>query len=282
MIPTEWIKASLVLPGLGATSVETLVRPVAAVMGPAAAAESRRVETAFLDAMRGEGFSIGEGVAIPHIEMAHLTETVVCLATLRRPLPLKTVDGRPADIFLFVLSKPDHQEHLLLLAHLARLAQSRTLLDGLRRAQTAEEAVALVRAAEMRHRALQGPAMAPPSTSQTLFLLSVGGEKAVDALLIDLVDQGFGEACILEAQTLREAATREVPLFAGFRDLFGDPGGRRILLLEAPVDRTDAIIETVRRISQEHRANDARVSVVPIQTSWIMPPVDDEGASEGH
>jgi mannitol/fructose-specific phosphotransferase system IIA component (Ntr-type) len=272
----------MVLPAVDVATVEALARTVAEVMATAAGTDSPRIETAFLEAMRGEGFSVGEGVAMPHTEMASLTETVVCLVTLRQPLTLKTVDGRPPDVFLFILSRPDPHDHLLLLAHLARLAQSRTFLDGLRRAQTPEEAVKLVRAAEKRHRGLQGPATVPPSTSHALFIVSIGGEKIVDALLIDLVDLGFGDACVLEAQSLREAAAREVPLFAGFRDLFGDPGGRRILILEAMADRTDAVIESVRRISEEHRAKDARVSVVPIQTRWIVPPAADEEASGGH
>ena len=34
----------------------------------------------------------------------------------------------------------------------------------------------------------------------------MSGERAVDALLVDLVDQGFDEALIVEAQSIRQAA----------------------------------------------------------------------------
>jgi mannitol/fructose-specific phosphotransferase system IIA component (Ntr-type) len=274
------LKPSTVLLRIGPTTVAALAQSVAEAMGTAKGLESSRVELAFLEAMRGEGFSVGGGVAIPHAEMQELTETVVGLVTLSSPLPLRTIDGVAPDVFWFILSKPDPHGHLLLLAHLARLTQSRTFLDGVRRAQTPEEAVELVRAAEMRHSVLR-PVTAP-STPHALFVVSIGGEKVVDALLINLVDQGFGDACVLEAQSLREAAAREVPLFAGFRDLFGDPGGRRILILEASADRADDVIEAVRTISQKHRAKDARVSVVPIQTRWIGYPFTDEEASRGH
>lgn len=282
MIPEEWLQAAMVLPQVGAASAEALTRAVAEVMATATGADPRRLETAFLEVMRAGGVSVGRGVAIPHTEMDNLSETVVCLVTLRQPLPLETVDGRPPDIFLFVLSKPDPYSHLLLLAHLARLSQSRTFLEGLRRAQTPEQVVELVRAAEMRHNVLPRPARAPHSTSQALFFVSIEGEKAVDALLIDLVDQGFGDASVLEAQSLREATAREVPLFAGFRELFGDPGGRRVLVLETTADRADALMEAVRRIAEEHRAKDARVSVVPIQSRWIVPPVAEQEAPGGH
>lgn len=272
----------MVLPGVAVATTEELVRVVADAMAQGAGTDAQHIEAAFLEAMRGEGFSIGRGVAIPHTELASLTETVVCLATLQQPLTLRTVDGVAPDIFLFILSKADPHAHLLLLAHLARLTQSRTLLDGLRRARAPEEALALIRAAELRHKSLPSAAGRGPAPTHAMFVVSLGGEAAVDALLIDWVDQGLGDASVLEAQSVREAAAREVPLFAGFRDLFGDPGGRRILILEAEVERTDAIIETVKRISQEHHAKDARVSVIPIQTRWSAAPVVEEEATGGH
>ncbi len=272
----------MVMPAADFTTVEALVRAVAERMAGATATDSGRIEAAFAATLRSAGFSIGDGVAIPHVELESLATTRVCLVTVRTPLALETIDGRAPDVFLFILSKPDPHDHLLLLAHLARLAQSRTLVDGLRRARTAEEAMKLVHAAEQRYEGRSGRSPPPPSTPHALFVVSIEGERLVDALLIDLVRQGFGDACILEAQSLREAAAREVPLFAGFRDLFGDPGGRRVLILEAATDCTDAIVETVRRIAEEHRAKDARVSAIPIHTRWFMPPPVDEEAPGAH
>lgn len=281
MVPHGWLEASLVLPGLALTRVEDLVHSVADALGTATGLERARIEAGFLEAMRGDSFSVGGGVAIPHIEMPSSTETRVCLATLREPLPVPTIDGRAPDIFLFILSKPDPQEHLLLLAHLARLTQSRTLLEGLRRIQTAEEAVALVHAAEMRHTVM--PRTDVSLAPHALIVISVCGEKAVDALLIDLVDQGLGDAWIFEAQSLHEAATREVPLFAAFRDLFGDPGGRRTLMVQTPTDGAETVIEAVRRICEEYGARDASVSMIPVQTRWILrPAVQEEPAGGGH
>jgi len=94
------------------------------------------IETAFVEAMQGEGVSLGSGVIIPHIELEGVEQTLIALMTFSRPLEVRTTDGRPADILFFVLAKPDPHGHLLLLAHLARLAQSRTLLDGIRKAAT--------------------------------------------------------------------------------------------------------------------------------------------------
>lgn len=286
----------MVLPRVSARSPAELARVVAELMSEPAGLDRQHVETAFLDALRGDGFSMGNGVAIPHTEVETLTETVVCLVTLEHPLSIRTTDGRAPDVFLFILSKPDPHAHLLLLAHLARLLQSRTFVEGVRRARTADEVVTLVEAAELRYRALRGlshsgeesreQSVAPPPmrspAANALFVIALGGEKLVDALLIDLVDQGFGEASVLEAQSLREAAAREVPLFARFRDLFGDPGGRRILLLEAPTESEEAIIEAVRRVCVDHGARDAHVSVLPVATSWSLPRSAEDDAPGGH
>jgi mannitol/fructose-specific phosphotransferase system IIA component (Ntr-type) len=280
MVSKGWLKAGNVLPAVAAESLEQLIAIVAQNMAEVGGIDPERVSQAFRRATAGENFSLGSGVAIPHTEDPGLEETLVCLVTTAAPLPLRTLDGRAPDIFLFILSKPDPHAHLVLLAHWARLAQSRTFLEGLRRSATPDEVLALVDAAELRHRAHAGAAS--PRASHDLVLISVSGEKLVDALLIGLVDDGFDDACVLEAQSLREAAAREVPLFAGFRDIFGDPGGRRILLLEAPEERTEGLVSAVRRICEEHEARDARISVLPLQLHWASPVAPVSGGGEGH
>lgn len=282
MVPAEWLKPELVLAQQDFGDFGTLRERVSEKMAFYTGVDQERVKSALREATNSEGYSIGSGVAIPHIELAELTETFVCLVTLRSPLLLKSIDGKPVDVVLFILSKPDPHAHLLLLAHLARLAQSRTLLDGLRRSQSAEEVVKLVHAAELRHKALRSVAPEAQVSSDSLFIISVGGEKIVDSLLVDLVDLGFGEASVLEAQSLRQAAAHEVPLFAGFRDLFGDPGGRRILIVEAETDRAELVFSAVKRVAEEHKSEDAHVSVIPIQNRWRMPKAADAAPTKEH
>lgn len=275
-----WLVPELVVLQLEAARVEDVVRAAADKLGSVEGRDGAAIERSFLEAMQGEGFSLGSGVVIPHTEVK-ADETLVCLVTTKEPLLLPTIDGRPPDIFIFILSKADPQSHLLLLAHLARLTQSRTLLEGLRRATQASEVMALVEAAELRHPAGAAKPKAPKTASRALVILSVRGEQLVDALLIELVDKGFDEACLLEAQSLREAATREVPIFSGFRDLFGDPGGRRVVLLEAAADRAEEIVGAVRRICEEQGSGDVRVTVLPAE-SWHVgarpAPVEEPGS----
>ncbi len=276
MIQRGWLRVGLVLPRVTAASTAELIHIVAETLTESSELDASTVENALLEATRGESFSIGGGIAMPHIEVEELTETLVCLVTLQEPLEIQTIDGRLPDIFLFILSKPDPQAHLHLLAHIARLAQSRTFRDALRRAETPDQILGLVAAAETRHVLAAEQDRAAPG--HVLIVISVSGEKAVDALLVDLVDLGFGDASILEAQSLREAAARELPLFADFRDLFGDPGGRRTIIVQAPAERSGAIILAVQRACSDYRARDAQVSVLPVGTHWVFATENPEGA----
>jgi nitrogen PTS system EIIA component len=274
----QLLENPLVLPGLGTNEAAELLARVAAALCERAGLPQGRIESVFLDAMQAEGFSLGNGVAIPHAEIEGLPETQLCVATTRAPLPLPTIDGKPADIFFFILSRPDEPErHLLLLARIARLCQSRTLLEGIRRASSAEEVLALIRAARLRHAPATLPPLPAAMAGRVLVVIALGGEKVVDAVLVDLLDQGFEDATILEAQSLGEATTRELPLFTGFRDIFGDPGGRRVIFLETEPARTKSLIETVRRACANEKTKEAHVSVIPLALHWS--PADDAAAS---
>lgn len=280
MFKEDWL--TVVLPRVPATELESLVAEVARAVGEAGGVSVETAEAALLEALAGDGFSVGNGVAIPHTESTEIGETLVCLATLTAPLPLPTIDSVPPDIFVFILSRPDPHGHLLLLAHLARLMRSRTFVDGLRRCESAAEMTALVRAAELRHEGRPTASPALSALSRALVVMTVSGEKVVDALLVDLLEQGFDRSCILDAQSVREATTREVPLFSGFREVFGDPGGRRVILIEATLEQADTLIATARRVCEEHSADGARVSVLPVHTHWVAAPPAAARAVSGH
>jgi mannitol/fructose-specific phosphotransferase system IIA component (Ntr-type) len=270
MVSPQWLRPGLIFPKLSVGSTADLVHVVSATMEKVGRVPSSRTAAALQESLASkESYSVGRGVALPHAEAVGLTETLVCLVTTRNNLELGSMDGVAPDVFFFILAKPDPRAHLLLLAHLARLCHSRTFLQGLRAAESAEEIVKLVDAVEGRIR-LSLPARANLTHGAgELILITVSGEKAVDALLVDLVDQGFGEASIIESQSLREATAHEVPLFAGFRDLFGDPGGRRVLLVESAVEGTEAVVDAVKRVSGEYPDSDPRIIAVPIRTQWM-------------
>lgn len=278
----RWLKPSLILLDVPAASVDDALRATARAAAASIGVDPVRVEQLLSQSTETGGYAVGGAVAVPHANIPGLDQTAVALVRTQRPVPVQAMDGLPADIFFVILSRPDDPKgHLLLLAHIARLARSRTLLDGLRQVRNAQEAVSLVEAAELRH--APGPPTAPmPAAAHFLALISVAGEKAVDALLVALLDQEFGDASILEAQSLRDAVTQEVPLFAGFRDIFGDPGGRRVLLLEVPAERAEDLAMAVRRVFEECKPAEGHFSLMPLQSRWVWTPPHSEGPSRGH
>jgi PTS system nitrogen regulatory IIA component len=282
MTTPPWLRPSLILLDTPAESVDDVLRATARAASAATGVDATLIEDRLARATEGGGYAVGGGVAVPHADIPGLDETAVALIRASQALPVQALDAQPADVFFVILSRPnDPRGHLLLLAHLARLARSRVLVDGLRQVRTAEDAAALIEAAELRHTAAATPVSTPTATHY-LALIAVAGEKAVDALLVTLLDQRFGDASILEAQSLREAATQEVPLFAGFRDIFGDPGGRRVLLLEIPADRIDALSVTVRRVFEECNPAEGSFSLLPLQSRWTFAPPRPEKTSKGH
>jgi nitrogen PTS system EIIA component len=278
MQPPEPVNLRLALVDVSAKGPRELARQVAEALAPLAGLDPERVSELFAEAATREGASLGEGVAIPHAVLEGVPERVVALAVTRSAVDIPTLDGRRPDLFFFVLAPPGHpQGHLRMLAHLAHLAQSRTLRDGLREARTPEDALALVRAAEERH----GVVRRAVAADHAMLVISIGGEKAVDALLVELLDRQPEDVCVLEAQSLREAATREVPIFTGFRDIFGDPGGRRVILAEVLAEEVDGVVALVERVCREHGTLDAHVAAMPVHRTW-RPERPEPAEPKGH
>jgi PTS system nitrogen regulatory IIA component len=65
---------------------------------------------------------LGQGIAIPHCRVANCTQPLGTLITLEEPIDFDAPDDKPVDL-LFVLLVPEeaHQQHLDILANIARL-----------------------------------------------------------------------------------------------------------------------------------------------------------------
>jgi nitrogen PTS system EIIA component len=272
----QWLAPERLVLAAEAPDIDAVVAAAARVIAPATDLPPETIAAALTEGAGGGGFAIGDGVAVPHAEVEGLAAPVGALVVTREPIGIGAVDGVPADIFFVVVAAPgDPTGHLLLLAHLAGLAHSRVLRAGLRRVTDTEEAWALLEAASLRRQSeaqTGATAAARPATDHYLAVLAIAGEQAVDALLVALLDQGFDDASIVEAQTLHDAATTEVPLFAGFREVFGDPGGRRVFLVEVAADRRQWLLDVVQRTCEERRAREASVSIVPLSSRWRWRP----------
>ena len=235
------------------------------------------------ESTRESNVAIGAGIAVPHASIEGLAQPVVAFVRLADPIAVGAIDRVPADlIFITLFPAGDPAGHLVFLAHLAHLAHSRVFRDGLRGAANPPDVVALVEAAEARKSASPHAAIAAPTAGTYLAMISLAGEKAVDAVLVELLNGGFGDATIVDAQSVSEAASREVPLFARFQDIFGDPGGRRLILALVPGDQVEQISSMVRRVCDERRAVSGEVLFVPVVSRWKWSRLDPAPPTRGH
>jgi nitrogen PTS system EIIA component len=280
----RWLAPERVLLKIEAVDVDEVVAAASIALGAATGADPATIKKSLARCVHAGGYAMGEGVAVPHAEVEGLEAATGALLVTRKPLDVGAVDGEPADIFFVVVAQPDDPSgHLRMLADLAVLAQSRLLRGALRQAESSEEAWDLLQAAALRHSSAPVPAAAAPGdTRRHLALVSVAGETAVDALLVELIAHGYPSALVVEAQALEDAAASEVPLFAGFREIFGDPGGRRVFMFELEDGRSDWLMELVRRICDDRGASAASVALIPIELRWSWKPAKVEETAGGH
>lgn len=278
-----WLPAEAVLLDVEAASLSAAVAAaiprLAELTGLDPAVISRPLE----EATRESDFAIGAGIAVPHAPIPGLPVPAVVFVRVAKPIDIGAIDRLPADlIFVTVFPAGDSAGHLRFLAHLAHLAHSRVLRDGLRNAVDAHEVVALVEAADARRAASPRAATQAPAAETYLAVISLAGEKAVDAVLVELLDCGLEDATILDAQSAREAASREVPLFAGFQDIFGDPGGRRVILAFVSAAQLDEVSAMVGRVCEEREASSGEVWFMPLASRWKWTPRSDAPPTKGH
>ena len=111
------------------------------------AGRATEVEGLFADAYAREqktATGVPGGIAIPHCRSAAVTEPSLAMARLAQPVDFGAKDG-PADLVFFIAAPEGaDQEHLKLLAKLARSLIKKDFTAALRAASTEQEVVALV------------------------------------------------------------------------------------------------------------------------------------------
>jgi PTS system nitrogen regulatory IIA component len=86
----------------------------------------------------------GGGVALPHARLAALTAPAGFFARLERPIPFDSVDGRPVDLVVLLLSPAANGEHLRALAAVSRRLRTPGVAEALRAAAPTALRAALV------------------------------------------------------------------------------------------------------------------------------------------
>ena len=130
-----------VLCQLDAVSKKRVLELVAEqVAGTEQTLDEDQVYTSLLERERLGSTALGHGVAVPHCRVSGLEQPLGCLVTLAEAIDYDAPDGEPVDLLFVLLVPPDAtQEHLDLLADIARRFSNPSYCHGLRSAQGAEQ-----------------------------------------------------------------------------------------------------------------------------------------------
>lgn len=99
---------------------------------------------ALFDRERLGSTGIGEGVALPHGRLKHLTEAIGALVVFEEPIDFEAVDQKPVSMaFILLVPEEATEEHLQLLAKLASFFSDAKHRDQVLAATTPEQIQAL-------------------------------------------------------------------------------------------------------------------------------------------
>jgi len=93
---------------------------------------------------------LGQGIAVPHARLDNLTEAHACLVKLHEGVNYDAVDKQNVDlIFALFIPEESTEEHLQILAALAKIFSQKPVTDKIRNSNSAEEIISHIQQAEL-------------------------------------------------------------------------------------------------------------------------------------
>jgi PTS system nitrogen regulatory IIA component len=143
----ELIGPDQVIVGLRAADKAQLLQELARRAGAALSQDARIILEA-LQARESLGSTgLGKGFALPHARLDTLTRPFALFARLTRPIDFASVDERPVDLVILLLTPSNDNHHLATLAALSRPLRDDSFVQRLRQAQDAAAAHKVLAAA---------------------------------------------------------------------------------------------------------------------------------------
>lgn len=129
-----------------ATSKKRVLEEAARLLGANdAAPDAEPIYERLMERERLGSTGLTNGVALPHARMPGVTVASGAFIRLQTPVDFDAMDGKPVDlIFSLLVPEQATDEHLQLLAGLARLFSDEQLCERLRQAQDPEQVRALL------------------------------------------------------------------------------------------------------------------------------------------
>lgn len=130
----------LVIHNLACGNYKEIFKTVSEKIAQISGIKAADTNQALLDAERQSPSGIGNGVAIAHGKSKNMDQPFITLVKLERPVEFQSVDQKPVDIVVVILS-PDEEEahfHLQRLARITRHLRNKTVINSLRHAENQE------------------------------------------------------------------------------------------------------------------------------------------------
>jgi PTS system nitrogen regulatory IIA component len=94
---------------------------------------------------------LGEGFAVPHARLNNLDQTHACFVKLDEPINYDAIDRQPVDlVFVILIPEASTEEHLRILASLAKIFSDQAVCDQIRNTESTEQILDIIQQAEQR------------------------------------------------------------------------------------------------------------------------------------
>lgn len=122
-----------------------LIRKLAAHAAARTGLTEEAINMALLGRERLGSTGIGHGVAMPHAPVPGLETSFAALVVLKKPIDFEAVDDLPVDVVFLLLSSPEgRNEHLKILAAIARRMHDEQVMRMLRSARSTHDAYSIL------------------------------------------------------------------------------------------------------------------------------------------
>lgn len=125
---------------LAAEGRQGVLRALSEVMAQATGLDHRDVLEAVIERERLGSTGVGDGVAIPHVRLGGLTQSIGAFARLETPADFDAIDDRPCDlVFMLLAPETEGSDHLRALAQVSRAFRQAEFRATLRSAGTVQD-----------------------------------------------------------------------------------------------------------------------------------------------
>jgi len=135
----DLVAPNAILPALKINNKKQALQEIAARAAVLTGLNERAIFETLMQREKLGSTAVGNGIAIPHGKMPHLTRLFGLFARLDRPIDFEALDGQPVDlIFLLLAPEGAGADHLKALARIARLLRDQDVAKKLRASRDAQ------------------------------------------------------------------------------------------------------------------------------------------------